>query len=211
MGRLAFLWQGVGFFGEEQAFWERAEIFLEEGWSPGRGHQTMDCPWSRPWEGLILQTSQSPAEHCVGISEDAHPHPILAKKARHPPVYAACRQVGITPEWAAPRSRRADRRCQVQHSPKRSGCGTFVRGRRVVKTVEGESKGIAGEGAGLLEKERRLQPPFLAAPCSAPQAPIPHAPTPSLDLARQFLPPRASPQPQPPGAQHSQQQRGPKS
>ena len=35
---------------------------------------------------------------------------------------------------------------------------------------EGRDEGIAGEGAGLLEKEGGdLQPPFLAAPCSAPR------------------------------------------
>lgn len=67
-----------------------------------KGVKTTDCPWSRPWQGLILQTSQSPAEDCVGVS-DAHLYPILGKEGTGIRLCGKLQASGITPEWAAPK------------------------------------------------------------------------------------------------------------
>lgn len=202
------LWEGWlscgrawGFFGEEQAFWERAEIFWRRGGLQEGG--PTDCPWSRPWQGLILQTSQSPAEDCVGIS-DAHLYPILGKEGTGIRLCGELQASGITPEWAAPKEQAGGSflAAAVAFSKEVWVWNIRVRGRRVVgRQQEGRDKGIAGEGAGLLEKKRGdLQPPFLAAPCSAPRHPYPthQHPTP-----RTWPPVPSSaplPQPQSPGA-----------
>lgn len=54
---------------------------------------------------------------------------------------------------------------------------------------EGRDEGIAGEGAGLLEKERGDLQPLPGCSLKCPQAPGPHAPTPSPSnlAARSFL------------------------
>lgn len=176
-----------------------------------KGVKTTDCPWSRPWEGLNLQTSQSPAEDCVGIS-DAHLYPILGKEGTGIRLCGELQASGVTPEWAAPKEQAGGSffAAAVAFSKEVWVWNIRVRGRRVVgRQQEGRDKGIAGEGAGLLEKERGdLQPPFLAAPCSAH---TPRTNTQPLELGRQFLPPRRLLSLSLQAPQHSQQQRGPKS
>ena len=129
----------------------------------------------------------------VWVSQMLTCTPSWAKKARASACVASCRQV------ASPQSGLA---AAVAFSKEVWVWNIRVRGRRVVgRQQEGRDKGIAGEGAGLLEKKRGdLQPPFLAAPCSAPRHPYPthQHPTP-----RTWPPVPSSarlPQPQSPGA-----------
>lgn len=51
---------------------------------------------------VVLQTPQSPAEDCVGVS-DAHLHPILGKEGTGIRLCGELQASGITPEWAAPK------------------------------------------------------------------------------------------------------------
>lgn len=161
-----------------------------------KGVKTMDCPWSRPWQGLILQTSQGPAEDCVGVS-DAHLYPILSKEGTGIRLCGELQASGITPEWAAPKEQAG--------GPFLAAAVAFSKevwgGRVVGRQWEGRDEGIAGEGAGLLEKEGGdLQPPFLAAACSAPRHPYPthqHPAPRTWPPAPSSAPP---PRPQSPGA-----------
>lgn len=99
------LWEGWlscgrrwGFFGEEQTFRERTETFWRRG-GLQEGGQDHGLP---PWQGLVLQTSQRPAEDCVGVS-DAHLHPILGKEGTGIRLCGELQASGITPEWATPK------------------------------------------------------------------------------------------------------------
>lgn len=77
---------------------------------------------------------------------------------------------------------------------------------------EGRDEGIAGEGAGLLEKERGdLQPLSRLLPAVPPGTRAPRTNTQPLELGRQILPPCCFLGLSLQAPQHSQQQRGPKS